>query len=265
MIKRFFSNNYVTILAVILLLGLLGGAAALLLPATEEIKDNSSCLHGRYKYLNTYYDEDGNKVYGFTCLDCRASIRETPATSSFVLNKPTLESGVVVQNAPWEVGAFYVDEESGEKEYRLFTRKTDDWLTDDILWTTSTGIRVNDYRVNMIATKVGSGAITYVAEKSGYVRPYFQDFKCETDDGYGEFAILLNGERVLPADGNFVLPTSASGVTYHEELNTSLADAWIYVEKGDKLSFTIYGDSIAGYEYTVHPVVEIMTMSPARR
>jgi hypothetical protein len=258
MMKRFFSNNYVLIIACVLLLGLLVGAAALLIPAANLAVGSSDCKHVRYRSNGFITDEDGVTIYSFICADCRAVIRETPSSSSFVLNKPTMVDEKVVMRAPWEAGAYY-----GET-YRLFTKKTNKWLTDGELWADATGVRVDDYRVKMIAVDYGAGALSYIAEKEGYVHPYFDLFKYSIDGGSCEFAILVNGKRVLPEGGNIVLESMPAGTDVTETVNEMLADQWIHVNKGDRVSFVIYGASVYGYEFTVSPVVEIMTYSPTR-
>lgn len=257
-LKRIFSNLYVQIIACSLLALLVCGALAVLLPPhiTDEETD---CLHGRCRYLSSYENEDGEMVYNFMCLDCRASVREASTLNAFTVHKPTVSNGVAVMSAPWRIGAYYTVD--GQTTYKIFTRcDTDNWFTGDgTLWTKETAISVGTEDIRYISAAAGNAAVTYVAEKEGYLRPCFQRFQHSYTSGACRFAILKNGETVK----EWAVEEGKNGERIEEQLNELLADTWLYVEKGDAIDFKIIRTD-GSYTYFVEPAVELLTRSPLR-
>ncbi len=258
--KNFFTSTHGPIILTCLCLILVIGAAAVLVPAANQAVDKSDCRHPYARLINQG-ETDAGTDYVFRCPTCLATIHETPETSQFVLHKPTIINGVVTMASPWEIGAYY------GSDYRLMNKKaTDDWYTDGELWITSTGVRVRDYEVCMATIEVGNGAITYVAQDACYVRPLFDYVACGTPAKRCEFAIYLNGERVAPTDNALVLNSAAAGsVVLTGEWNEQLADTWIHMEKGDKLSFVILYTDTVSTELRIAPAVEVMQYNPNRK
>lgn len=257
-IKKIFSNLYVQIIACALLALLLCGALAVLLPP-HKTEEGTSCLHGRYRYLNSYEEESGRTVYQFMCQDCRASVREISALNAFTAHKPTVSDGKVVMSEPWRIGAYFT--EDGQTKYKVFTRKdVDDWFTGDgALWTEETAIAVRSDRISYITVPQGNAAITYVAEKEGYLRPRFQRFEHTSSSGACRFAILKNGETVK----EWAVEAGEDRERIEDRLNELLADTWLYVEKGDAIDFKIIRTD-GSYTYYVEPAVELLARSPLR-
>ena len=256
--KQFFKSLFMSIYAPIILtclcLILVVGAAASLLPIANQAVDKSDCLHPYARLVN-----EDDTTYVFRCPTCMATIHETPETSSFVLHKPTIIDGVVTMIAPWEIGAYY-----GE-DYRLMNIKaTDDgWYTDGVLWTSSTGVRVADTFVSMTSTKLGDAAITYVAKEAGYINPGFASLICASTNKRCSFEIRLNDEKI--GSSLHFSSTSTERVDLTDEWNSALADLWIPVTAGDKLSFVIVYDGTESTELRMSPIVEVMQYNPNRK
>lgn len=256
--KNFFTSIHGPIILTCLCLILVIGAAAAMVPAANQAVDKSDCRHPYARLINQG-ETDAGTDYVFRCPTCLATIHETPETSQFVLHKPTIVDGAVTMISPWEIGAYYGD------EYRLANKKaTDDgWFTDGALWSTSTGVRVAETFVSMTSTKLGDAAITYVAEDAGYIRPVFSYIACWTTNKRCAFEIRLNGEKL--GSTLYLSSTSTETVNLTEEWNAALADLWVPVSAGDKISFVIVYDGVESTELRLNPVVEFMQYNPNRK
>lgn len=256
--KNFFTSTHGPIILTCLCLILVVGAAAALVPAANQAVDKSDCRHPYARLVNQGKTDAGTD-YVFRCPTCLATIHETPETSQFVLHKPTIVNGVVTMVSPWEIGAYY------GSDYRLMNKKArdDGWYTDGVLWSTSTGVRVTETFVSMITTVLGEGAITYVAEDTGYIRPAFSSVEYRSNNKRCGFEMRLNGEKV--GSSLWLSDSTSTTVDLTDVWNTAFNDLWIPVSAGDKLSFVIVYDGVESTELDISPVVEFMQYNPNRK
>lgn len=260
-IMQFLKTPTALLLACCLVVLTVVGAAALLLSGIEQESDGVQCTHGSYQYKAVEETADGDNLYFFHCNECLQVFREQSSTSAFMLHTPSVVNGAVSMSAPWETGAYYKTKDGGQR-YALFNKRADYvWITDGTLWEGAVGLAFRGCDVFMTSSHQGNCSISYIAEKDGFVHPGFEAVRSIVNAASADFYIAVNGEKVFPADGYMTIPVKTNCTA---DFNNQLADLWISVEAGDRVSFVMQNNGTGSQEFIVYPTVEIMTHSPAR-
>ena len=147
----------------------------------------------------------------------------------------------------WQNG--WVDYATGE--FHLFTQTAPSgWRLDenDTLWTNPFhGAELRSHGIALgNVSGTSSGAISYTAQRDGYITPYFEYFYAGTADS--RLAILANGRLVWPQNANtlnyedtanwiHIKGGDGADCTTAEDINAALNGLTLKVEAGDEIVF----------------------------
>lgn len=231
-----------SILAAVLLLVMLGGAFAVLMPlAPFAIPDE--CLHEYAKLIKE--DVDGrNGTYTYYCSDCNERFERVVIEDCFANNIPEINGSQINYLGNWTVGDYCGD------TYTVYDAVHTDvvnyqskWLvlsSASSLWHGTGGFNpycadsFYEHRVGL-ANYGHDSAIVWTAPRDGVVVLGSSDFAIKVDSSAYNVAVLHNGKQIAPVSGYINIAKVAVG--NGAALNEALSSVRVAVKAGDQIAF----------------------------